>query len=1062
MLFDFYLSMCNLEIYCKFVFSFKEKRLMKFIILIILLFPLSINMNGQIPTNHLVLWLDADSGIAYNGSKIQQWSDLSGNGFHLTQSTPANQPLITPNVFVGNSAVTFNGNEFLEVNFGQVFPQPFTVFIFYNSTSSSTQFIFDFSTPRTALYLASDRIRMFAGTDLDIVKTYPFGFYIATLEYNSPNSKNRENSTNVSTGNCGNNGMGGIRIGSAYNSSMFFYGSITEMIVYDTIFSDSERLIIEEYLANKHAPPVNLGSNVVIDHSFCSYRLSPGSGYTSYLWSTGSTADSILVSQTGDYWVQVTDIFGRVSSDTIHVEFPYASLPDSAFCLTDTITMNTGLNHAYTFFWNDGSTDSLLHIWNPGTYWVEITDSTLAACSVRDTFVVVADSFPILATLGPDTSLCAGVNITLQSGNASATSYLWSTSDTTQYITINSPDNYSVTVTDTLGCVAKDTIQITIHGQAPVPNFTWENICFGDSTQLVDSSYTIDNSHIISWQWQLPDTSLTTQNVTFTFSDTGSFSVILVINTDSNCSNTIQKQVTIHTLPQADFSTTQLCNNVPINFSENITSIDSITTYLWDFGDTSTDTTANPTHEYTNSGNFSVSLTVTSLFGCEDSITKTLEIKPSPVIDFSHSVLCSGKQAQFNDLSITSPIFPIISWQWDFGDNTTSTTSNPIHIYSDTGTYIVSLAAQSLNGCTQNKTDTITVFPSQQTNFYADSLCANTTNQLTDSTIITGDSISTWSWYINNKLESNEQSPEFYFQDDGTYLITLLTQTTHQCEDSISKYLQVNPTPNSTFAFYPEIGTPIYYLSFSTDSNLNYLWDFGDSFTSTEQNPQHLYINSGSYQVTLITSNNYGCHDTTQKTVLVVLPVYDVAILDYTPQQTGNYLSFSCRFLNMGSLPLDSVNLTLQIQDAPYIMEKWTGHIMPGTVVTYEFALHYQISGKIPSATCVEAMVSGQTEDPTPENNLKCSNSTNDFIFYSLFPNPGENTIFIEFNNPQKQTINFQIIDKLGKIVFTDKLEQLSKGFQRIKININYLESGTYTFKIFSNIDSAEKQFMVH
>ena len=353
---------------------------------------------------------------------------------------------------------------------------------------------------------------------------------------------------------------------------------------------------------------------------------------------------TITVNQPGQYSVTVTDIFGFQSTDTVLVYFPEPTqLTDTAICLGDTILWNCSMDSSYHFIWSTGDTTQQIHIWQQGNYSLQITDS-FGCKFYSDTAFVKVDSFPQTTSLGNDTSLCAGVNITLETGNLSTVSYLWSTGDTTQYITITNPDSYSITVTDTLGCIANDTIQIDIHGQAPVPNFVWQNICLNDSTQIIDSSYTIDNSTIISWQWQLPDTTLTTSSFSHVFSDTGNFPVILTINTDSNCSNTIQKQVTIHSLPVAEFSTTQLCNNQPITFTEDVSSSDSIINYWWDFGDNYSDTTANPIHQYDLTGNIPVSLKVSSAFGCLDSITKTLEIKSSPIVDFSYSTVCSGKQ----------------------------------------------------------------------------------------------------------------------------------------------------------------------------------------------------------------------------------------------------------------------------------------------------------------------------------------------------------------------------------------------------------------------------------
>ncbi len=1027
--------------------------------------------------NSIGLWLDADSSnIIFESGKIKEWYDLSPNNNNLYQTDNSLQPFWRDSIINNKPCIYFPSSLNYLSYTDTIDTLGGTLFTIVKNTNSNGSYFIGFSeyTNGPGLFFDNDNsyfwfngnrhcnISFDNDTNFALVSvkqdTTQYGDYWQSYYAKIKVNQNVGDSISTYGYHLAMNWLGTTNW---YGGKKQCTGYMPELIYYHDPLNDSLYNLNEQYLRYKYAPPVNLSYDIHIPYGFCDTTIDAGARFTSYLWNTGDTTQTITVNQSGAYSVTVTDIFGFESSDTIMVYYPEpVQITDTAICLGDTLLWNCGMDSTYHFQWSTGNTTDQIQIWQQGYYYLQITDSF--GCNFfTDTIFVKIDSFPQTASLGNDTSLCAGVNITLATGNASAVSYIWSTTDTTQYITINAPGTYAITVTDTLGCVAKDTVQIDIHGQAPIPNFTWQNICLGDNTMLNDSSYTTDNSNITSWQWQLPDTLLSIQNITYSFSDTGSFPIILTISTDSNCSNTIQKQITIHPLPVSDFFTTQLCSNTPINFTDNINSVDSIIYYQWNFGDGMTDSIPSPVHQFSTAGDFPVSLNITSLFECKDSISKTLEIKPSPGVDFSHSILCASKQTQFNDLSITSPIFPIINWNWNFGDGITSILSNPIHIYSDTGTYVVSLTAQSLNGCRQTKTDTVIVYPSPQTYFLNDTICAKTMNQFTDSTVLTNDSISNWFWYIDNSLQSTDQNPQFYFQNTGTYLISLIAQSSHQCRDSISKTITVFAAPSSDFSFYPEIGTPNYSLSFTTDSDLIYDWDFGDNFSSTEQNPQHLFTDSGSYTVTLITTNSFECHDTTEKTILIVNPVYDIAIINFTTTQIGNYLSFACQFLDIGSLPLDSVMLTLQIQDAPHFMEKWIGHILPGEIVSYQFSTNYQINSYIPEVTCVEVTIPGQT-DPTPENNLKCNNTTDNFIFYTIYPNPADNTLYLEFNNPKVQTVNIQIIDKLGKIVLSDKLEQIDKGFQRIKANVSQLESGTYTIKIFTNIDTQEKQFMVY
>ena len=1024
----------------------------------------------------IALWLDADTGIVFESGKVKEWYDLSPNNNNLYQNDTSLQPLWTDSLINNKPCVSFTGNlDYLNYS-DTIDTLGGTLFLIYKNTDSIGSYLIGYSEYASGggLYTDEDNSRFWFNGNRNCNVNYDNNNNFALISVKQDTTQygnfwqsfyarikyNQYIGDSISTYGY-NFAMNWLGTTNWYGGKKHCEGFLPELIYYYEPLNDSLYSLNEQYLRWKYAPPVNLGHDIYIPYGFCDTVLDAGSRFTSFLWSTGDTTQTITVNQPGQYFVTVTDIFGFQSTDSIVIRYPSPTqLNDTVICFGDTLTWYANMDTTYQYNWSTGNTTDEIKIWQQGYYYLQIIDSS--GCKFfSDTIFVKVDSFPVLATLGNDTSLCSGTNIFLTNGNNGATNYYWSTGDTLQYITVINPGTYAVTVIDTTGCIANDTIQIAIHGQAPVPDFTWQAICLGDTTLITDLSYATDNSNIISWQWQLPDTLLTTQNIAYIFSDTGNFPVTLSIVTDSNCSNTIQKQIIIHPLPEADFSTTQLCSDIPIELSENVSCPDSIISYFWDFDDGNFAATANPVHQYSQSGTYDVLLVVESSAGCRDSVSVSLEIKQSPVVDFSHTILCSGKTAIFNDQSTVSPIFPIISWDWDFGDGSDAENSNPTHIFADTGIYFVSLTVQSLNGCTQTKTDTVNVFPSPQAGFFTGILCSGTKNQFTDTSVIVNDSITNRTWYVNNIQQSTEQNPLFYFDSSGTYSIMLITQSQNNCLDTTINYYYVFSSPSADFSFYPEIGTPAYYLSFTADSNLNYFWDFGDTFTSTEQHPTHLYTDSGTFTVTLITTNDNGCQDTAKKTIMVVLPTYDVAIIDYDVIQTNNYLTFSCRFLNAGSLPLDSINLILQIQNAPYFMEKWIGHILPGEIVSYSFSMYYKITDFVPEISCVELHIPGQT-DLTPENNLKCNTTSDQFIFYTLYPNPANTSLYLEFNNSRTQTVNFRIVSELGKIILSDKQENLTKGFQRIEINISSLESGIYTILIYTDIDKEEKQFMVY
>ncbi|MCW4012597.1 MAG: PKD domain-containing protein, partial [Candidatus Bathyarchaeota archaeon] len=116
--------------------------------------------------------------------------------------------------------------------------------------------------------------------------------------------------------------------------------------------------------------------------------------------------------------------------------------------------------------------------------------------------------------------------------------------------------------------------------------------------------------------------------------------------------------------------------------------------YLWEFGDDFTSTLRNPKHSFTSAGRKSVKLTVTDDENEKDTVTKIIQIVANvdPISDFSVS---SEKEKVGNEITFTEKSSDtdghIISWLWDFGDDTTSNEENPTHIYSEAGVFTISL-----------------------------------------------------------------------------------------------------------------------------------------------------------------------------------------------------------------------------------------------------------------------------------------------------------------------------------------------------------------------------------
>jgi hypothetical protein len=146
-------------------------------------------------------------------------------------------------------------------------------------------------------------------------------------------------------------------------------------------------------------------------------------------------------------------------------------------------------------------------------------------------------------------------------------------------------------------------------------------------------------------------------------------------------------------------------SSVTVEFSDISTA--QVLSWLWDFGDGDTSIEQNPIHTYDSVGVYTVVLTLTTNYGTEV-VTKEdyVTVVPGPDFTATPRVLFEGFSSQFTDLSSNSPI----TWLWDFGDGSTSTEQNPLHLYSTIGYYTVSLTTfDGINTAEETKANYILV-----------------------------------------------------------------------------------------------------------------------------------------------------------------------------------------------------------------------------------------------------------------------------------------------------------------------------------------------------------------
>ena len=249
-----------------------------------------------------------------------------------------------------------------------------------------------------------------------------------------------------------------------------------------------------------------------------------------------------------------------------------------------------------------------------------------------------------------------------------------------------------------------------------IADFTYDTVCFGDTTTLVNM--TVTNNPVLKVEWALDNDSLFNDNlndsiVKKVFTIAGPVAIGIRVYTIVDTQTTF-RFITTHPRPTALFSINKdsqlvYSNNYVFTNLSTILSPGSISSNSWSFGDGGTSFSPGPSYTYSGGGDFDVKLIVTSDYGCKDSITKTINVKGVTInISFVDSNNCYGDTVRFTNTSVITND-TVLMWLWDFGDGFGASTKDAVHFYTLTGPYQVKLLALTIHGFKDSLVKTINV-----------------------------------------------------------------------------------------------------------------------------------------------------------------------------------------------------------------------------------------------------------------------------------------------------------------------------------------------------------------
>jgi len=381
------------------------------------------------------------------------------------------------------------------------------------------------------------------------------------------------------------------------------------------------------------------------------------------------------------------------------------------------------------------------------------------------------------------------------------------------------------------------------------------------------------------WEWDMGDSSSYQQpNPLHTFDSQRFYDISLKVTDGDGCVDSLTKRNQVYaTQPIPDFVI-----NPPVNCSDKNSVFVSLSsgaglTYLWDLGDGTTSTLANVNHSYAQNGLYSVSLQVTDVNGCDSSVHRP------------DAVLISEIRADFTADSLFAPCPPLtvnfeadtafphadIRYVWDFGDGATSTSTHPSHIYTQPGTYSVSLILETPTGCSDTLfiQDMIEVKgPSATFDFDPKAACPGSPIDFQAQSAFSVD----YEWIFGDGDIGTGQNSTHSYAQAGTYTPVLVVEDSagcrvfHVADEDLTIYSPplANFTTGDTLLCDSGVVTftPLTQQSSPLSS---FLWFTENGDSSSLTTPSFTFNQVGTRDIGLQIEDQNGCRDTLVKETLI-------------------------------------------------------------------------------------------------------------------------------------------------------------------------------------------------
>ena len=662
------------------------------------------------------------------------------------------------------------------------------------------------------------------------------------------------------------------------------------------------------------------------------------------------------------------------------------------FCAGSQVSFINSSVNALGYVWDfgDGTTGTSTnpqHIYAvAGNYTIMLTASGITGCEDTVTQTITIFQNPV-SNFIPLIDTC-NLIVAFQNTSQSATGYSWSFGDqgsSNQQDPVHQyaiDGNYAVDLIcqSAGGCADTSSVNINLP-PLPLAGFTFQIDTCDSVAHFYNQSL---NAAFLSWTFS-DGGSDTAASPVHIFHSTGSQTAMIIAMSQYGCADTLTRVLNIFQNPISNFLITIDTCNLSVSFQNNSQYADG---YTWNFGDQFTSSQFNPVHQYATDGSYQTTLFTSNSGLCFDTSVYNINLLPLPLANFTFQNPNCDSLFYFTDESINSGTVT-----WSMSDGSTYSINNPTHAFAGFGQYQVTLTAASLTtSCTSELTQTVNIIPNPTAAF---NLLLDTCSMVI-SVLNTSLNASQYFWEFSDGTVDTASSTSHQFENAGIALIQLHAFNINNCGDSVTSLVNIPPLPVSEFVWTNNVCDSVVNFFQQSAAAVNYTWQFGDGQTSSDPNPVHNYSMAGTMPVLLISESQYGCVDTAEKDLSIVINT-PADFIVYIDSCNGNAI-----FLNLSPL---AVSYDWNFDDM-------ASSTSPNATYSFPSNNVYTITLSVNKGT-------GCQEFKQEQINYYISDGEHVYLPNSFTPNgDGTNDVFRIENRVPCDDYSIDIFNRWGEIVF--------------------------------------------